>query len=239
MVYRRRVRMSTSESGVYPGLRAAILSLDLVPGEKLSERGLESLLGASRTPIRAALMRLENEGLTQRSGRGWQVTPIDLAEVRAVMEYREAVETAAVALAVERAGDDELAALRALIDMPDGDDEESGLRDGGDFHVALARLSRNKFLADAMSGALTRLSRTRWLEVRTPESRAHARAEHLEIIAAVRSRDSEKAVALVVSHSRGTRDRLLGYLSDERRRLRGRGFAIIESSTTPPPLVAV
>ncbi|KQS17770.1 MULTISPECIES: GntR family transcriptional regulator [unclassified Frigoribacterium] len=231
--------MSTSESGVYPGLRAAILSLDLVPGEKLSERGLESLLGASRTPIRAALMRLENEGLTQRSGRGWQVTPIDLAEVRAVMEYREAVETAAVALAVERAGDDELAALRALIDMPDGDDEESGLRDGGDFHVALARLSRNKFLADAMSGALTRLSRTRWLEVRTPESRAHARAEHLEIIAAVRSRDSEKAVALVVSHSRGTRDRLLGYLSDERRRLRGRGFAIIESSTTPPPLVAV
>jgi len=231
--------MSTSESGVYPGLRAAILSLDLVPGEKLSERGLESLLGASRTPIRAALMRLENEGLTQRSGRGWQVTPIDLAEVRAVMEYREAVETAAVALAVERAGDDELAALRALIDMPDGDDEESGLRDGGDFHVALARLSRNKFLADAMSGALTRLSRTRWLEVRTPESRAHARAEHLEIIAAVRSRDSEKAVALVVSHSRGTCDRLLGYLSDERRRLRGRGFAIIESSTTPPPLVAV
>ena len=230
----------SSESGAYPRLRAAILSLDLVPGEKLSERGLESLLGASRTPIRAALMRLENEGLTQRSGRGWQVTPIDLAEVRAVMEYREAVETAVVALAVERAGDDELAALRALIDTPEGDDdEETGLRDGGDFHVALARLSRNRFLADAMSGALTRLSRTRWLEVRTAESRAHARAEHLEIIAAVRSRDSEKAVALVVSHSRGTRDRLLGYLSDERRRLRGRGFAIIESSTTPPPLVAV
>ena len=230
---------ASSETNAYAALRAAILSLDLVPGEKLSERGLESMLEASRTPIRAALMRLENEGLTQRAGRGWQVTPIDLAEVRAVMEYREAVEAAAIALVIERAADDELAALRAVIgSSPYEDTEESGLRDGGDFHVALARLSRNKFLADAMSGALTRLSRTRWLEVRTAESRAKARAEHVEIIAAVRSRETARAVALVVSHSRGTRDRLLNHLSEERRRLRGRGYSIIESSTTPPPLIA-
>lgn len=231
---------SSSEASTYGTLRAAILSLDLVPGEKLSERGLESLLSASRTPIRAALMRLEIEGLTQRAGRGWQVSPIDLAEVRAVMEYREAVETAAVALAVDRAGEDELDALCTMINSALGDDdEETGLRDGGDFHVALARLSRNRFLAEAMSSALTRLSRTRWLEVRTAESRSQARAEHLEIVAAVRVRDAERASALVVAHSRGTRDRLLGYLSEERRRLRLRGFSIIESSTVPPPLVEV
>jgi len=227
------------EGGAYTDLRAAILSLDLVPGERLSERGLESVLGASRTPIRAALMRLENEGLTRRAGRGWQVSPIDLAEVRAVMEYREAIEAAAVALAVERAGDDELVALRELAGAHrDQDDEETGLRDGGDFHVALARLSRNQFLADAMNGALTRLSRTRWLEVRTPESRAQARTEHLEIVDAVASRDAERACALAAAHSRGTRDRLLSYLAKERRRLRGRGFSIIESSTAPQPLGA-
>ncbi len=230
----------SNEDSAYEGLRAAILALEFVPGERLSERGLESVLGASRTPIRAALMRLENEGLTQRAGRGWQVTPIDLAEVRAVMEYREAVETAAVRLAVERAGDEELAALRSLAEARrDHDDEETGLRDGNDFHVALARLSRNQFLAEGMAGALTRLSRTRWLEVRTPESRAQARDEHLAIVAAVKARDTERAVELAVAHSRGTRDRLLAYLSEERRRLRGRGFSIIESSTTPSPLKAV
>src|SRR5271170_4028810 len=75
-----------NEDNAYERLRRAILSLDLVPGERLSERGLESVLGTSRTPIRVALMRLENDGLTQRSGRGWQVAPIDVAEVRAVME---------------------------------------------------------------------------------------------------------------------------------------------------------
>jgi hypothetical protein len=41
-----------------------------------------------------------------------------------------------------------------------------------------------------------------------------------------------------VAHCHGTRDRLLAYLTEERRRLRGRGFAIIESSAAPPPLRA-
>ena len=232
------------EDSAYDRLRGAILSLEFVPGERLSERGLESVLGASRTPIRAALMRLENEGLTQRAGRGWQVTPIDLAEVRAVMEYREALEVAAVTLAVQRATDEELAALRALAgahrasDDARSDDEETGLRDGSDFHVALARLSGNRFLADGMAGALTRLSRTRWLEVRTPQSRAQAREEHLGIVAAVAGRDARQAAALVVAHCHGTRDRLLGHLAEERRRLRGRGLAIIESSPPPPRLAS-
>jgi DNA-binding GntR family transcriptional regulator len=224
----------------YAVLRSAILALELMPGEGLSERGLESMLGASRTPIRAALMRLANEGLTQRSGRGWQVSPIDLAEVRAVMEYREALESAAVRLAVARAEPEELSALRDLAEAHrDNDDEETGLRDGSDFHVALAQLSRNPFLADGMRDVLTRLSRTRWLEVHTPESRAQARDEHLAIVGAVADENAEAAVQLAISHSRGIGDRLLTSLSDERRRLRGRGFSIIESSTAPPPLKAV
>jgi DNA-binding GntR family transcriptional regulator len=228
------------EDGVYGRLRTAILALELVPGERISERGLESLLGASRTPIRAALMRLENEGLTQREGRGWKVTPIDLAEVRAVMEYREAIESAAVRLAVERTDDDELAALLALAGLHRGcDDEETGLRDFSDFHLALVRLSRNQFLADGMDGALTRLSRTRWLGVRTPQSRSHARDEHLKIVAAIRARDAGTAVALAVAHNRDTGDRLLAYLTEERRHLRGRGFSIVESASLPAPLRAL
>jgi DNA-binding GntR family transcriptional regulator len=226
-----------NEDNAYDRLRGAILSLDLVPGERLSERGLESVLGTSRTPIRVALMRLENDGLTQRAGRGWQVAPIDVAEVRAVMEYREALEVAAVALAVERAGDEELADLRALAEANrETDDEETGLRDGSDFHVALARLSRNQFIGDGMAGALTRISRARWLLVRTPQSRAAARDAHLGIVAAVRDRDARQALALTVTHNRDTRDQLLAYLTEERRRLRGRGFSIIESGVTTPPL---
>lgn len=222
---------SPETSGPYERLRAAILSLDLLPGERLSERGLESMLGASRTPIRAALMRLENEGLTLRDARTWRVTPIDLSEIRALMEYREALETAVVALAVDRAEDADLESLDAIVRAGDEhDDADAVLRDGNDFHVALARLSRNPFLVDAIAGTLLRLSRTRWLEVRSAASRAQAAAEHREIVTAVAARDAERARALVVAHARGTRDRLLASLSEDRLRLRGRGLSIVESA---------
>ena len=78
--------MSTNPDA-YAVLRDAVMSFELLPGERLSERGLEPRIGASRTPIRAALVRLENEGLTRRDGRGWQVAPIDLTEVRAVYSW--------------------------------------------------------------------------------------------------------------------------------------------------------
>jgi len=224
---------TASEGGVYERLRTAVLSLDLLPGEGLSERGLEALLGASRTPIRAALMRLENEGLAQREGRAWRVAPIDLSEIRAVMEYREAIEVAIVSHAVDRADDAAVAALAAIAQAGRAhDDAETVLRDGSDFHLALAHLSGNPFLVDAMEGVLIRLARTRWLEVRTPESRAHAGAEHLAIVAAVAARDAERARLLVAEHSRGTSDRLLSFLSQERLRMRGRGLSIVE--TAPP-----
>lgn len=221
------------DGGAYTALRAAILSFELAPGEKLSERGLEAVAGGSRTPVRAALMRLAADGLVQRSGRGWQVAPIDLTEVRAVMEYREALETAAVRLAIERASDGDVDALRQLAGAHAEGDDETGVRDGTDFHVALAGLSRNPFLADGMSQVLTRLLRVRWLSMRTPGSREQARAQHLEIVDAVAAHDTARAVELVAAHSHGTRDRLLGFLADERRRLRGSGIAVIESTDSP------
>ncbi len=150
----------------YEVLRRAVLTMELLPRQALSERGLESLAGASRTPVRAALVRLAHEGLTVRDGRGWRVAPLDLDEVRAVVEHREVVECGAVALAVERATPAGLDAVQVLAESA-ADDADTGLRDGAQFHVALARLSCNDFLADAVEGALTRLARTRWLEVRS------------------------------------------------------------------------
>ncbi|RKR75783.1 GntR family transcriptional regulator [Frondihabitans australicus] len=225
-----------TDTSPYDTLRGAILSLDLVPGERLSERGLESVVSASRTPIRAALLRLEADGLVQRVERGWRVAPIDLTEIRALAEYREAVETAAVRLSATRASDDELLGLRAVAlelevlgDHAALDPLETGVRAGSEFHVVLARLSGNPFLGAAIADVMTRLTRTRYLEVRTPASRAAARDEHAAIVDALLARDGVLAASRVAAHIRGTSARLLDFLGEERRRLRGRGFAIVES----------
>lgn len=222
----------TSERGTYDALRALILSLELLPGERLSERGLEDALGASRTPIRAALMRLENEGLTQRMARGWQVTPVDLTEIRSAMEFRETLEAGIVQLATERSDEEAILGLLELSEVHAGEaeDEETGLRDGTDFHVSLAMLTGNTFFGEAIRDVMTRISRTRWLEVRTEASRAQIRAEHRAIAEAMRAGDPAAATELSRAHNRGTRDRLLATLSTERTRLRGRGLAIIDSA---------
>ncbi|ANP73597.1 GntR family transcriptional regulator [Cryobacterium arcticum] len=228
---------------LYDRLRAAILSLQLAPGERLTERGLEASFDASRTPVRAALGRLDAEGLVQRDGRGWIVSPIDLAEIGALAELREAVEAAAVRLAVVRASDDDIAVLAAVLDAArparavradvadaptSGDDDaEEGVRAGGDFHVELSRLSGNPVMVDAVRNAMTRLARTRWLEVRTPAAREQAWREHRAVLDALEARDADAAAGLLTDHIRGTNDRLLAALAADTRRLRGHGLAIV------------
>lgn len=211
-------------------LRRAIQDLDLAPGERLTERGLEQTYEASRTPVRAALLRLQAEGLVQRDGRGWIVAPIDLEEIRALEEFREAIETAAVRMACERATGVELAELTDLFRHgAPGPSREDGHRLGTDFHVELARLAGNRFLVEAVSGAMTRLERPRWLEVRTEERRRQAWDEHRRVLEAITARDPEAAQTLIVDHLRRTRDRLLESLEAERRRFRATGLAIVDS----------
>lgn len=220
---------------IYERMRAAILALDLAPGERLTERGLEASFEASRTPARAALMRLETEGLVQRVGRGWIVAPIDLSEIRALAELREAVEAAAVRLTVGRASDADIAAVMELLQAAQpsrsaceaGAEGEAGLRAGTDFHVELARLSANAFMTDAVGASMVRLARTRWLEIRTPQARETAWSEHRAILAAVMARDADTAARLLVEHVHGTNERLLASLAADHRPLRGRGLAIV------------
>lgn len=211
-------------SGVYARLRAQILDLDRVPGSRLTERGLETELGASRTPLRAALMRLEGEGLVSRDGRAWQVSPIDLGEIAQLSELRDAVETAAARLSCARAADADIAALAAQLDGFDpGRPTDEAVHAGTEFHVRLAALSGNAFFADAVDSAMTRLARSRWLVVRSEEPWE----EHREILRCVAARRADDAAELIHEHIVGTHARLLAALGADARMLRGRGLAIV------------
>ncbi|MES2171553.1 MAG: GntR family transcriptional regulator [Actinomycetota bacterium] len=211
----------TQTAQIYDRLRAAILALELAPGERLTERGLEAAFAASRTPVRAALLRLDSEGLVQRGERGFAVAPIDTVEIGQLAELREAVEVAAIRLAVGRASADDIAALGALLDESRGSTD--AVPAGDAFHEQLARLSGNGLLADSVRGAMTRLARTRWLEARTVESRESAWREHRAIVDAVEARDADRAARLVAEHIRGTNQRLLASLGEGARHIRVTG----------------
>ena len=213
---------------IHDQLREMILSLDLGPGERLTERWLESRFEGSRTPIRAALVRLEGEELVRRDGRNWIVAPIDLGELEALAEFRIPLETTAVRLACARASAADIAGIEAMLDAcQSGAPREEWHRVGTDFHVEIARLSGNPFIVKAIAGAMTRLSRARWLEVWTEPSREQAWREHRRILGFIKANDPEAAAREAADHITDTRDRLLSSLNEDRRGLRARGFAVI------------
>ncbi|MDN4615022.1 GntR family transcriptional regulator [Leifsonia sp. F6_8S_P_1B] len=218
----------TDPSTVYDRLRTQILELERLPGSRVTERGLEAELGASRTPLRAALQRLEAEGLIAHEGRGWQVSPIDLGEIGRLSELRDALETAAVRHTCARAGDDAITAIARTLDtQQSAHGHDAAVRAGEDFHVRLAALSGNHFFADAVQSAMTRLARTRWLEVRTEETRRAAWEEHRAIVELVGRRDADAAAERIHAHIVATHDRLLAALDADARGLRARGLAIV------------
>ncbi len=209
-------------------LREAILNLDLKPGDRLSERQIEARFAASRTPVRAALFRLETEGLVTREGRNWNVAPIDLEEIEQVFAYRLANEIAAVRITCAKADRSDCKMLAAMLaSCDDAAPRERWHKIGLEFHIDLARLSGNEFLTRAVRDAMQRLSRARWLEMRDDEGRARAWREHAEILAAVEKSDAEAAAAILTRHIETSCARLVGALRADRRGLRAAGLSIV------------
>ncbi len=214
----------TQAQNVETRLREMILNMELGPGERLTERWAEAQLGASRTPVRAALLRLETDGLICREGRGWMVTPLDIQEIEQLFVYREVLEVAAIQLAAKHANSEALDRLEASLEAcRPGTPTREAQQIGTEFHVQLAALAGNDFIARGIADAMTRLSRARWLDT-TPEHQGWD--EHRAVLAALREGDAAKASALVSQHLRDSRDRLMKILTEGRRSLRARGIVV-------------
>jgi DNA-binding GntR family transcriptional regulator len=94
-------------------LRDAIIFGEFKAGQKLKERELCLLTGASRSVVREAMVRLERDGLVQsRSYSGFSVVNLNVRSITEIFELRFAVETFAAQLFIERASNQEMVALQ-------------------------------------------------------------------------------------------------------------------------------
>ncbi|AOJ85173.1 GntR family transcriptional regulator [Burkholderia savannae] len=205
-------------------LRRMILDMDIGPGERLTERWLETQLQTSRTSVRAVLFRLETEGLIARNGRSWIVPPIDLDEVRQLFIYREVLEVAALQLGGATASAAELEEMEAILDAmhPDSEPEQRDSA-GRRFHLLIGGLAKNEFISRGIADCMTRLLRVRWIEI---DAEHEGWTEHRAVLHALRNEEVDRAIELTRQHLSAARERLLGALSAGRRTLRARGIVI-------------
>lgn len=214
----------TEERDLLSRLRFAILSLELVPGEAISERTLEQQFAVSRTPIREALLHLQRDGLVLREGRSYAVAPFDMAEINEVFAFRDMIEPEAVRLAARLARPDEIAAIRSSINLNhDEFTPERWLEMGLDFHVRCAQLSRNRCLVTAMQDVTLRTLRARWLSFASEEGRKTTHREHTEILDLIAAGDAEGAAQAVLAHSAAVRGEVLQAIENARRFIGRRG----------------
>jgi DNA-binding GntR family transcriptional regulator len=151
----RRLDAATLADRAYDALREAIISGELAPGEKITERGLAERLAVSATPVREALRRLEQDRLVERRGpRLVQVAALDDGNAREVRLAEGALRAVAARLAVANATDAQRDRMAGLLDAGDAELARLQAAAAGDRPLTSAELTRLLDITRAFHAAL-------------------------------------------------------------------------------------
>lgn len=177
----------------YTTLRDAIVDGTLQPGERLRDQELTEWLGLSRTPVRDALNRLEQDGLVETAPQRFtRVAPLDRRAARDAFPIVAAIHALAAELGVPRLTAADLDAMRAANDAfaaaLKADDVDAALSADDAFHAVLLTASANGELTPTLDRLMPRLRRLERLRFGSLAGRASVR-QHDEIAAAAAAQD--------------------------------------------------
>ena len=192
---------SLSEAA-YNRLRSMIVRLEFAPGDVLREDDLREQLGIGRTPIREALQRLEREHFVKVVPRqGIFVTGIDVSELSMLFETRSVLEPYAARLAALRGTDESWDAMEEALDRTvDAADGAELLAIDRTCHEIMWQAAGNRFLTDTLDMLYAQSDRLWHLYLADVADPGHAVEEHVAILNALRSRESDIAASLVDDH---------------------------------------
>lgn len=197
---------------IHERLRAAILSGELVPGAPIIEADLAAALGASRTPVREALRRLESEGLVEPRGlRGSVVRELRADEIVCIYEIRELLEGLAAQRASRTLGDRDYKELESLVRRMQASlgDPVAFERADTAFHDYLVEHADGPRLRRMLTDLREEIVTWRFLSLSSLERRKATIREHKAMIAAMRSRAEDVIMAATSLHIRHARDSVL------------------------------
>ena len=197
---------------VFERLETEILSGKYARGEVLTEMRLCQELGVSRTPVREAVRRLQQEHILKESSRGLVVlgiTPEDLADI---MEMRLRLEGFAAARAAERITEEQLQQLKETLDLQEFylTKKDSGHIKQMDskFHELVYRFSGSMMIYDTLSPLHKKVQRYRQKSVENNSRAEQSVQEHYEIYKAIAARDPEKAEEAILRHTQNAKNHL-------------------------------
>ena len=190
----------------YEQIRRRILDNVWPPGHRALEQEVALELGMSRTPVREALLQLQNEGLVEVIPRhGVRVLPVSPTDMREIYEILTALECmAAELLARRKPGDEELQPLIAATDAMDAalkvDDLDAWAQADERFHAQLLELAGNRQLQATVFNYWDRAHRARMFSLRLRPAPVNSTREHMQLVERLRAGDPEGAAAVNRAH---------------------------------------
>jgi DNA-binding GntR family transcriptional regulator len=203
---------------IFSELRRQILNCEFAPGEAIFEQKLAASFGVSKSPIREALLRLQEQNLVEvRPRSGYRVRLISATEVNEMYEMRLLYERACVKAAIARASDQDIDKLARHLTTDAHMFAFDWIGLNRAFHAELALISGNSLLASATNKLTDQFDRfTRLSVTRLPQPVDFSRFnnEHAAIVASIRSRNKKAAIALVRTHIEASRQRTIQTLTE-------------------------
>lgn len=208
------VKGSSITEQILTQLRNDIVNCHYDAHALITEGEISERFQVSKTPAREALNYLCQEGLVEKlPHRGYLVKGFSLRELENLFQFRSILETAAVEIAIRQASDEEIQAVRLLAEQRvSPEDSEPYLQYSQlnfDFHIGLARLSRNPILVSTLHNVLNQLRRALTLDWKCADVNALLQG-HSELIEAVFRRDLEASRALVARECTMAETRIYG-----------------------------
>ena len=192
-------------------LKERLVNCIYPPGTLLNEAQLAADLGASRTPVREAISRLEMEGFVKiMPKKGIYVTDISLNDVIQIFQTRIEIEPIAVRLAAPHLPREELLAFCGKF-KGEAPDIQNGFRLDTAMHLFIIEHCGNRYIIDMMHRIFDENTRVIISSKQNQVQIHDARLEHLDILNSLLDKDTERAIALMQSHIENCRKAALDY----------------------------
>ena len=192
-------------------LKERLVNCIYPPGTLLNEAQLAADLGASRTPVREAISRLEMEGFVKiMPKKGIYVTDISLNDVLQIFQTRIEIEPIAVRLAAPHLPREELLAFCGKF-KGEAPDIQNGFRLDTAMHLFIIEHCGNRYIIDMMHRIFDENTRVIISSKQNQVQIHDARLEHLDILNSLLDKDTERAIALMQSHIENCRKAALDY----------------------------
>ncbi|MFZ5566615.1 MAG: GntR family transcriptional regulator [Pseudomonadota bacterium] len=192
---------------VYAQLKQDVADFKLVPGDRFTENELSERLGVSRTPVREALLRLQQEGWVEVLFRnGWRVLPFDFDQFEQLYDLRMVLETAAVQRLcaddrhVDNALLERIAAIWLVPVAARSSDVKQVAQWDEEFHCSLVAAAGNAEIARVHRDVTERIRIIRRLDFTQQARIAATYEEHGKILRAIQRKRADQAALLLRAH---------------------------------------